>query len=355
MFKLLKYRRILENATIYNKRVCLFTIGSAGSVFFHSLISGHPQVLCIPVICDFDRVHRLYTSGKHGSLATVLYNHTSIRLLMDKLDSKRHGNFTDYDSFDNVQFCNLIDKYEKWSEQIDARTCSDIVTTAFAASTSMKIKKDTLVFEHPHNFFRGSVERFTKMYRDPVFLLMVRHPVMQIKSFFSYLYNDKREIEYGEVTKRLVSLLNSTLEAKNNLRNLNVIKLENLHRYPDETLCNVAHNLGITIYDTLWQSTLGDALYFATSPNNKIVHGFNKNITTYNATGLSKDDIYFIQYLFYEHYKMFGYEIDFEIPTNNDILCHNFLGANIELEDKCKLELDRLNLIAPIMSALRSE
>jgi hypothetical protein len=340
---------------INNKRVCLFTIGSAGSVFFHSLMSGHPQLVCIPVICDFDRVYRLYASGKDESLLAVLYKHTHVRLLVDKLNSERHGNFTDYGSFDSVEFCNLIDKHEKRGNPKDGRTCSDIVTTAFAASTSVKIKKDTMVFEHPHNFFRGTVGKFTDMYSDPVFLLMVRHPIMQVKSFFSYLYNNNGDIQYEEVTKRLVSLLNSTLEAKKNLNRLNIIKFEDLHRYPEEILSDVADNLGIRKSDTFWQSTLGDSLYFATSPNNNMVHGFNKNITMYNDTGLSKDDIYFIQCLFYEHYKMFGYEIDFEMRTNDDIFHHNFLGANIELEKKVKLEQDRLNLIMPIMSALRAE
>lgn len=341
-----------KNDPFSTKRIFLFTVGSAGSVFLHSLINGHKDIACLPVICDFDRVYRLYKAKPGKSLYDILYEETKLKFVIDKEQTERFGDYSNFSNFDSILFKDQIDKFSKENQINSVKLCSDFVHYSFLKALGEALEQKKLIFEHPHNLFLNSVRKFKLNFEEPFFILTVRHPIMQVRSFFSYF--DASKLNYQEVTKRLVALLNSTLEAKKNLDVFHVIRLEDLHSAPQNTFEKLSEKLGVEMNDSFFQSTFGNKPYLARSKNNGNVSGFNENIAKLHFSDLSDQDVAFINYLFYDQYEMFGYKLFSKQQIDEKILYHNFLGVTFNEPNRHELTNERIAVIRPLLSKLRS-
>ena len=87
-----------------HKRVLLFAGGSTGSVFLHSLINDTKGIFCIPTIFNSVVTYNNYEKSKDKDLKRILKEKTKLNLIFEKLNSYRHGNFSDFKDFDENIF-----------------------------------------------------------------------------------------------------------------------------------------------------------------------------------------------------------------------------------------------------------
>jgi hypothetical protein len=91
---MLNYLKQFLEKNIKNK-IYLYASGSTGSVFVHSLLSNHKEILSIPVILDTERIYRHLFIKTNKPLINILNEDTFFNFLTKKIKTERYGDFSD--------------------------------------------------------------------------------------------------------------------------------------------------------------------------------------------------------------------------------------------------------------------
>ena len=317
-----------------NKRVILFAGGSSGSVFLHSLINGCEGIFCLPVIFNAETISRNLAKNQ-TDLFHLLEKKSKLDLVFNKVATDRHGDFSSFQNFDLDRFKKVLGDIEKISYPKSVKGISNIAHYAYSKATNIPISKSDIIFEHPHNLSKGVIKKFLAAYDKPIVLLTVRSPVAQVNSFFSYQIKNQC-LTYDEITKRLIALMEVTLEYLKNRSKVNLVRLEDLHSKSHFETSRIAKLIGLKNMEGLRESQFGNMPYVAQSPNNGVVSGFKTVQRKKNTSKISKDDERFIQFLFFEQYQLFCYDLP-KTAVSSDILDHDFLGIKPEISYKKNL------------------
>ena len=256
-----------------NKRVLLFAGGSTGSIFLHSLINDTQGILSIPTIFNSIGVYNQYKKSKHKDLQKILKEKTKLNLIFEGVSSYRHGDFSGFNDFNKNIFFKCLHDISKSISVDSPLDISNLVNFCFMKATNQYVDKDTVIFEHPHNLSEDILNKFNKYYDNPTFIVSVRNPIYQVPSFFSYISDNK--LNYQEITKRLLSLMNVTLEYSKHQKQTHIFRLEDLNNNPEQEIKRLQNIFNTNDLESLKRSQFGGRDYVATSPNNGLVSGFN--------------------------------------------------------------------------------
>lgn len=266
--------------------------GRSGSLFMHSLLDGHNEVISFPTIGfsyhfpsiiynipaavdgfieknpDIFDISLGYLGQEGGSVTTALGSAESDDLRVDILEFMR--NFKEDELIANF---NII-------------TRRDFVIAlhfAFAKTVGIDVGGIKFLLIHSHNY-DGShefiLEDFPKMY----FIAMVRDPREDWLSWDKVLklraknYSKIRINERNENIQRYAHFIENLFIFSLKLRSnhLKIVDLNRLHLLNKEAMIRLAYWLGLTFQDSLLESTFLGRLWNGNSADRKPISGFSR-------------------------------------------------------------------------------
>ncbi len=326
------------------QNIFLYAPGSTGTVFFHSLVNDHPEILSIPVIFSTNTAYKLMKKVKFEPQAScnILQEKTELKLITNRLDTPRSGDFSNY-KFDKYKFFStLASELPRYPEH-NQKTIFEIIYLAFSEATFQNLRKKKYIFEHTHNMPLGEVTQKLELFDQPKFMIMTRDPRANLFSFFSFMYSTNGYLSFLDVTKKLKAIYETYEQFFEHLNYFYWIKLENLHTKPEETMRDFSRAFGISYHDNLLESTFGGKKYISSTKHNKNVYGFSERVIEKKFLKLPEKDIHFVEKLFAPVHQFFEYPyLNDNKLSNSQMEKHNFLEANFNFREEIK-RLRRIN------------
>lgn len=309
------------------KVLCLMTVARSGSKFFHSLVDGHPQVICFPRKLKFCSFWQRVSNKKDNPVAIVdafieRYPHYFSGACWYKINKYERANqlgpkmnetfSLDIDVFRQKTMSLLKDK------EISRATMFLALHFAYCLATKRQIPEEPLIFYHIHDAeheeeLQACVNDFPRTRvllttRNPLQSLdsevgwMKMHNKVSAKTIFKYY----RAIVY-DVSNLLVRFPDTEIR---------VLPFEMLHKQSRNILRKFCEWTGIEWDDALLQSTMHGKIWWGNGKNPR--NGFNSNWKDYTLTpcrGLKFNDWLVIGALLHKRMKLYGY------VDNEDVRC----------------------------------
>ena len=323
------------------KAIALFCFGRSGSIFFHSLIDGHPQVSTIPGVYfskwfsdniwkqfepDFTRVNwRDNLSSNFITKFEMLFDPESdcqeINWGFSHLG--KHLGFTNMgddglstlsfnpDIFRN-EFINLL----KPLQIIDDITCIELIHAAFDMSyRKMEMQKsndDSVLFYHTHMIPLDGMVRFLRAYPNNRMLYIIRNPVQSLEStMLSQLPPEFVTLDGWRATIKHFNAMLLNLLSPFNGANTVGIRLEDIKLYPKSVIPKIADFIGISHHSSLYESEFCGLKYWSTKsnePNLEVLSGFDQaSINRSLGNFFGERDIEIFEVLFWPLSEAYGY------------------------------------------------
>ena len=287
-----KENQIIKNLDI----VCVGHYASrAGTLFIHSLLDNHPQILSMPGVQNYNEMVKKKINTPEEAL---------------RIFEKNIPKFYDTSTFTEKDYnnCCLFRLGENKKDKIITNK-KLFETYFFEFFDYNKISKKNIILGiyysygkvhnfnfdnlkvlllHPHE--KGMTIMFKKIFNNAKFLISIRHPIKVYKSITinNHVMNKIRNITYYPSSQLLQLTLNLYNFNKNNL-NMNLIKFENLKDNLSNEMRKICDFTGIKFHKSLLSCSFGGYKYWGntvTVASDK----FDEN-RDQNSIKLSKKDI----------------------------------------------------------------
>jgi len=323
------------------KLVALRHFGRSGSMFFHSLFDGHPEVATIPGVY----FKGWFNKNAWERIAPNFSNERWRDLLIDKLmniyeplfdsNSKKNvpgkpfagtewlakeSGFLKMGANRDQNFCldqcrfkeNFLKLLNEF-QFVDEISCFNLFHEAFDKSfrNSMQHNRENkkIIFYHIHNPSVVEMMNLVQSYKNCLSLYIVRHPIQNLESWmlsdwttkeFSLPIWQNMVDKFGKLIFDLSSPLNENAKA---------VRLEDIKSDPKFAIREVANWLGIANDPTLYTSDFcGLKFWGPTSQETGPISGFDRGAIDQPIGRLfSEQDIEVFEIVFWPFAKLFGY------------------------------------------------
>jgi len=305
----------------------LITSGRSGSIFLHSLLDSHPEILTFPILFDsyafWLENHNL---NDRDLFIEKLIKSTNFSLLFERKKTKESGDFSassiDIESF-KIHLLNFIPETPQKPD--DFFYC---IYLAYALSRNINLEKITIIVEHSH-FYPYRVSQKRELFPHSLFLHIIRNPK---DSFYSY-YKRYIQLNNGAILpEHWLYILESCVYGINDILKYDsesfykTILLENLHTSPQNEMKKLAEFLKVSIGPSLFESTLDGVPYIANSGVHQNTSGFSPEIikSKYHSE-FSTNDISFIESITQHVMRLKNYQFESEqLMSINSLIKYRF-------------------------------
>ncbi len=336
--------------------------GRTGSIFFHSLLDGHPQILTTPGVYfkgffNPEIWEKLYLGNDNNNWRQILVKNF-LSLYSPFFDAKsiadvpgspmsgptgRASGLTTLGKnrdislkLDASKFSKLLYTYLECFDEMNRATFFKIIHLVYNSTINREITESVLFF-HIHNPSYLENMQFSKDFPDANYIQIIRNPMQSLESWL----NTTTETEDKEGNKIKVKTFESDLSyvskfatvlnyinypAFNYSDNNAIIKLEDIKNNTDITLNNLCSWLGISYNESMKTPSFEGHYYWGVSKTTPNIKGFSsKSIDRKIGLLFSKKDQERLAPLFELFNDEYEYsKIDKDNFINNlDILLNN--------------------------------
>ena len=357
--KSLKYSKLLDNffkittkkglIKSNQKIVCLLGFGRSGSLFFHSLLDGHPQISTLPgyffkgwfgentwsifqpnfkeinwretlaeKICtyfepQFNAHCKKNVIGKPNGNTEWFAKNLGFTQLGDD-----HSEVLELDQQKfKSKFIDLSQAYDK----IDSRICFELIHEAFDKAYRIQensSQKDKTIFYHLHNPDHFEYANFMRNYQNSKIIYIIRNPIQMLESWilhhFKKLQIEKDQSKSIEIYQRIYDMVYYLFEFINNPLNsifenqIRGVKLEDIKRKSKQTIPLISNWIGIENSNSLYKSEFLNKKFSRPSSNFNNISGFDLSaIKAKEGRFLGKMDIFILKTLLWPLLKAYKY------------------------------------------------
>ncbi len=321
----------------------LIAFGRSGSLFFHSLFDGHPEISTIPGIYFKgwfqEDCWNIFKPNYHKSD----WRETLARNLADKyaplfdpnlkqnVIGKPMGNpdwlakslgFTSMGpknnenlAFDRDKFKTTFVELLKPLKEIDQKSCFNLIHQTFhkcfRLDHNLELEHNSIRFFHIHNPRCDEMMGFLNAFPKSKILYLLRNPVQSLESWMlSHLPKSQyiRVEQWQDVASSFPSMINKLLFPFNG-PNTRGVRLEDVKLKPQIVMPRVANFLGISDDPSLYQSEFCGKHYWGpASLETGAISGFDKSsIQTPIGRLLGERDVKILETLFWPFSAAYGY------------------------------------------------
>jgi len=332
-----------------DKIVALMPLGRSGSMFFHSLFDGHPEITTTPGVYmkgffGKDVWNTLNPRTDHKTLVDnfcvnyeVLFDAQSKKgvfgnplgknsIVGEESGMTQMGENRDLSlAINEDDFKKHLSKLLGNYKEIDDKTFFKLAHLAYDMTLGRSRSSKTL-FYHIHNPESYELARFLRSYPKTRFIQIVREPVQSLESWANLRYLSQEKIEKIESIKRGAgnhaalkgySKLATTVSVFSycikhpafQVAPAIGVRLEDVKCQPKQVMPAIAQWIGIEDHETLLAPSFQDLEYWG--PASKINHnlrGFDTANINRSSTLFSEQDQHIFRTLFYPVSTHFGYQ-----------------------------------------------
>ena len=295
------------------------TVARSGSKFFHSLMDGHPQVICFPRKLKFCSFWRRVSNNRENPIAMIdifiemnphFFSGTCWYKVnkyerADELGPEMNETFSvDIEIFRQKAMSLLKDK------EISRATMFLVLHFAYCLATKKQIPEEPLIFYHIHDVaLEEELQACVNDFPRTQVLVMTRNPLQSLNSVVKWM-----EMHNKVSPRTLFGYYSAIVYDASNLLvrfpdiDIKVLVFEQLHKNSRTILERFCEWTGIEWNDVLLQSTMHGKLWWGNGKNPR--KGFNPNWKDYTMTqcrGLRLNDWWVIGTLLHERMKRCGY------------------------------------------------
>ena len=333
--------------------------GRTGSIFLHSLLDGHPEIITTPGVYFKGFFHpevweMLYVGNNNSNWKTVLVsNFISMydaffdsKSLLDVPGKPMSGppgysaglttlgdNKDTSLKLDKKKFGQYLFTFLEGYEEMTRATFFKLIHLAYNATINRNLSP-TLLFFHIHNPTFVESAQFLKDFPNTRFLQIIREPVQALESWCKIdpKIKDITNMEHEENNKFInkfaivLNYLNNQIIDKS-VSNA-VLRLEDLKKDPINTLKKLSNWLGIKYIDELQEPSFEGNYYWGISRTTPNVKGFStESVDRELGLFFSKEDIARIKPLFCVFNTFYNYE---EFDKNKQINELEYISKELE-------------------------
>lgn len=258
-------RRKMEVVTLHH-------YGRSGTGLLHSLIDSHPQVSTIPSVylSEFFNLDFWNSTCKDTLVEDfikrydIIFDSRSTTPVPSRNRRQLHNlgrdegmtclgeSRDDYLTVSRDKFRDKLSQLTSESTSVSPRKFLEDVHIAFEFAIRNKSKRKNILFYHIHNPDDLTMLHFLHEQRNGKAILLVREPV---QSLSSWLRSSMDNIDYENVSHKIIQMLYELDHPKYLLMNTVGIKLEDLKETPRKTLGHLCDWLGINLSESLFKMT----------------------------------------------------------------------------------------------------
>ena len=248
---------------------------SSGSLYLHSLLDSHPQIMTIPGVPILDTIINGSFDTEQLALnafidANVHFFDTSKRTLADNSTSGLYrlgenadeGIVTDQTLFKQY-FMECI-----YNEKCIPRNIIFSLYYAYAASHGIDLNKIKVVLFHPHNI--GDTIAMNDLFPGSKYLVTIRDP---IRAYHSRLKRMKDKAKVRNIAHSHLYLLindaNNIFELLQKKLSMRIVKIEDFAEHSYFLIRKLCEYLNINYDSSLEISSFNSKLYWGANPNYK--------------------------------------------------------------------------------------
>ena len=272
------------------KKLFLISGGRNGSIFFQSILDGHPQILQFPGIFKLDKFLRNLNSSYTTNSFLDLFV-TQFSWFFDSRKKPLYGMDRLGDSQDEF-FCVSVDTFKQafkdlctQSNQVSMQAMITNLHVAYHIARVGEYPQEAKFnLIHIHNVKRLKYVLNIIPELDFFSIFMDRDILPSLSSELDGWHNYDIHSDRPKLSKcRYVSAVNRKILEPYRLRSIDpysiTIKLEDLHRSHKALLTNFCSKIGISYHQSLSMSTFNSLKWWGDSVSKKPVNGFNPNFT----------------------------------------------------------------------------
>jgi tetratricopeptide (TPR) repeat protein len=338
------------SGTTASRVTALLHFGRSGSLFFHSLFDGHPEIATVPGVYlkgwfGMDRWQRFapdftQIDWRERLVAKIIEDHKPLFDANCKNDvagnpfghpawlAKDQG-FTEMGAdhaqcfvLDQKAFANMFLSMLKEINSIGLQECFELFHRAFERAirrnTGPGSQRNGHIFYHIHNPDPFERAHFLQHYPQARLLQIMRNPVQCMESWMLMDLSDEVNQTWGneyrinrwnKMVDKVSNLLTQMRLPSNELTNCRGIRLEDVKRNPRITMPQIAAWVGVSDHETLYESSFCGLQYWG--PSSKVtgrITGFDtKAIDQPLGRLFGPRDILIFETLFWPLSHLYGY------------------------------------------------
>ena len=370
------------------KLTCLLSHGRSGSLFFHSLFDGHPELSTLPGVffkgwfspLSWQRFELfLDQSAWREALVSALideyeplFNSNSKKNVFGKPlgDANwlaRDSGFTSMglsgtDAFilDQEAFSKTLLSLLLPIESITDVQLFESVHRAFDIAIRGRNKAlsepNDRIFYHLHNPSVADRLNFANCYPEARFILLTRNPIQSLESWILFELGTAKvgtlTIKlWNTIVTKIINIFLTTRVSAADSTQFRGVKLEDVKNRPSDVMPQIAAWIEISDHPSLYNSTFCGMKYWSpSSTGNEAISGFDPQAIEYpNGRFFAKNEIHILETLLWPFLKLYGYttmdEAEFRINLPK---IDSWLNEPLEFEKKF---YDALPMPAPHLQA----
>ena len=246
-------------------------ISRSGTLYLHSLLDNHPEIITIPGTIDIVEILKSKNCNAEKYLNIFIKNNpkffdTSSFNFTDKNnsslwilgDDKKQKIVTDKIKFKNY-FLEILR-----NKKGNPRNAIIALYLAYAQTHNKLIDKVKIILMHPHE--KKTTLMFNEFFKDSLYLIPVRNPFRAYNSIIkkSRFVSEKRNVKYypgGQLSESASDIKNFY---KKKMK-MNFFKIEDLAENIEPIMKNLASLLNISFNKSMLESTFGGLKYWSNS------------------------------------------------------------------------------------------
>ena len=313
-------------------------LSRSGTVYLHSLLDGHPEIITIPGVINFNHIlkNNFKTSDdviKAFEIENPKFYDTSTQKPSDIPDNglynlgenKNEKILTDKELF-NKNF-----KEEIYGKNLSTQQILISLNVAYAKTHNKIINNCKVILLHPHE--KNFCIQFNKIFPNSKFIIPVRNPIKTYNSIIRMvrLRSKLRSQEYypsGQLIQAAIGLQ----DFKKHKMDMYVLKFENIGKNLKKEMKKICEYIGVSYHSTILESTFGGKKFWGntfTNPRNK----FNEDKYDINIL-LKKRDLKILNLINEKIIKTFDYNDKINSKKNSSLIKN--LVVLLPLEDEIK-------------------
>tara|TARA_X000000950_G_scaffold145880_1_gene180274 strand:- start:409 stop:1503 length:1095 start_codon:yes stop_codon:yes gene_type:complete len=299
-------------------------INRTGTLFLHSLLDNHPQILTVPGVLNFNYILNNNISSSEEALELFenenpKFFDTSSFNILDKnnsqlfyLGEKKKSKIITNKIIFKETFIKVLKEFGDLSKSNIIKS----VYLAYAISHNQKIDEKKILLLHPHE--QKICIEFNKLFPSSKFLIPIRNP---IKVYFSLIETRRAKCKLRDIPYYPRGSFKEFIEGLNNFKinnlNMHVIRLEDLGNKTEDTMKKICEFINIEFNKSLLTSTFGGYKYWGNTINLQRNNYFEKNYDSFEKA--KKNDLELLKILNMKILKKFYTEIDLSKINKNSL------------------------------------
>lgn len=251
-------------------------VSRTGTIFLHSLLDSHPQILTMPAVINFRNLlnkRNYYTAEEAFEIfdkENPKFYDTSLQKPSDvpdnglyKLgDNKNEKILTNKEEFKNFFLENL-----KLSGNITFKNILISLNIAYGKTHNKDINKCKVILLHPHE--KKDCIKFNKLFKNSKFIIPVRNPLKVYNSIVKMVkFRKKIRNQSYYPSGQLIQFAKGLDDFRDNKMKMHILKLENLGENFENELKKICNFMEIDFDLCVLKSTFGGKKFWGNTYNN---------------------------------------------------------------------------------------